>query len=256
MPHALCFLIEIIGSSLLWAAGLLWFFVCFSVLSLGLTISSPRRLFPTVRGLTRALLRIMGAPVDVSGTERLDPSSAYLFLGNHQSLFDLFAVPASLPSFAVGVEAASHFTLPLWGSLTRRWGNIPIPRRDRAKAVSVLDTARSRLQSRTSIVILPEGHRTRNGNLGDFKMGPFHLALAAKADIAPFAMCGLFRFQPKGRFLLRPGPVTVVFGPPIPYESVREMTPAQLRGRVRDEIETLLEETKRMPKNKIADAIL
>jgi 1-acyl-sn-glycerol-3-phosphate acyltransferase len=232
--------IEIFGSSLLWAAGLLWFFVCFSVLSLGLTISSPRRLFPTVRVLTRALLRITGAPVAVFGRQRLDPKRAYLFLGNHQSLFDLFAVPAALPCFAVGVEAASHFTLPLWGSLTRRWGNIPIPRRDRARAISVLDTARNRLQSGTSIVILPEGHRTRNGKLGEFKMGPFHLALAAKADIVPFAMCGLFRFQPKGRFLLQPGPITVEFGPPIPYASVRDLSAAQLRDRVRGEVDILL----------------
>ncbi|MCF8080489.1 MAG: 1-acyl-sn-glycerol-3-phosphate acyltransferase [Desulfobacterales bacterium] len=238
--RAILYPIEIFGSSLLWAAGLVWFLVCFSVLSFGLSISSPRRLFPVVGVLTKILLRIMGAPVAVSGQQRLDPKRAYLFLGNHQSLFDLFALPAALPSFAVGVEAASHFTLPLWGSLTRRWGNIPIPRRNRAKAITVLDAARSRLQSGTSIVILPEGHRTRNGKLGDFKMGPFHLALAAKADIVPFAMCGLFRFQPKGRFLLQPGPVTVVFGPPIPYASVRDLSAAQLRDRVREEIAILL----------------
>jgi len=242
--RAILYPIEIFGSSLLWTAGLIWFLVCFSVLSFGLSISSPRRLFPVVGVLTKILLRIMGAPVAISGQQRLDPKRAYLFLGNHQSLFDLFAVPAALPFFAVGVEAASHFTLPLWGSLTRRWGNIPIPRRDRAKAITVLDAARSRLQSGTSIVILPEGHRTRNGKLGDFKMGPFHLALAAKADIVPFAMSGLFRFQPKGRFLIRPGLVAVVFGPPIPHDAVRKLSAVQLRDRVRDEIERRLTEAR------------
>ena len=91
-------------------------------------------------------------------------------------------------------------------------------------------------------MILPEGHRTRDGSLGPFKMGPFHLALGAAADIVPFALCGLFRFQPKGRFLLRPGPIAVVFGTPIRYESFREMSPAELRDGVKKEIETLLKE--------------
>ncbi|MGD8368009.1 MAG: 1-acyl-sn-glycerol-3-phosphate acyltransferase [Desulfobacterales bacterium] len=234
--------ITLAGSALLWAGGGCWFLVCFAVLSVGLTISSPRRLFPLVVLLTRILMRIMGGPVSVSGNRHLDPNRAYLFLGNHQSLFDLFAVPAALPAFAVGVEAASHFSLPLWGSLTRRWGNIPIPRSDRQRAIRVLEDARKRLRSGISMVILPEGHRTRNGALGDFKMGPFHLALAAGADIVPFALCGLFRFQPKGRFLLQPGPVAVVFGAPIPYESIRAMKPVELRNRVREEIGRLLEE--------------
>jgi 1-acyl-sn-glycerol-3-phosphate acyltransferase len=228
------------GSALLWTGGVCWFLVCFAVLSVGMTISSPRRLFPLVGALTRILLRIMGAPVLLYGRRLLDPDRAYLFLGNHQSLFDLFAVPAALPAFAVGVEAESHFSLPLWGSLTRRWGNIPIPRSDRERAIRVLESARAQLRSGTSVVILPEGHRTRDGALGEFKMGPFHLAHGAEADIVPFALCGLFRFQPKGRFLLRPGPVSVVFGAPISYETVREMTPSELRGRVRREIEKLL----------------
>ncbi len=240
--------IDALGSALMWAGGVLWFLVCFAVLSFGMTVSSPRRLFPLTAALTRTLMRIVGAPVTVFGKERLDPGRAYLYLGNHQSLFDLFAVPAALPSFAVGVEAASHFSLPLWGSLTRRWGNIPIPRSDRKRAIPVLETARKRLAAGTSIVILPEGHRTRDGSLGPFKMGPFHLALASGADIVPFALCGLFRFQPRGRFMLRPGPTAVVFGDPIPRTSIREMTPAQLRDRVRGEIGRLLAESKRMPK--------
>ncbi len=233
--------IALFGSTLAWTGGVCWFLVCFVVISAGMTISSPRRLFPLVGSLTKILMQIMGAPVFVSGRRHLEPGRAYLFLGNHQSLFDLFAVPAALPDFAVGVEAESHFRLPLWGSLTRRWGNIPIPRRDRKRAIRVLESARTRLRSGTSVVILPEGHRTRNGGLGEFKKGPFHLAVAAGADIVPFALCGLFRFQPKGRFLLRPGAVAVVFGPPIPNGEVREMAPAALRDRVRGEIEGLLE---------------
>ena len=234
--------IDALGSALLWTGGVAWFLACFAVLSLGMSVSSPRRLFPLVSVLTRILLRIVGAPVFVTGRERLDPGRPYLFLGNHQSLFDLFAVPSALPGFAVGVEAASHFTYPVWGSLTRRWGNIPIPRSDRKRAITVLETAQRRLRSGTSIVILPEGHRTRDGALGEFKMGPFHLALAAGVDIVPFALCGLFRFQPKGRLLLRPGPIAVVFGAPIRYESFKEMSPADLRDRVRGEIEKLLVE--------------
>jgi len=230
------------GSALLWAAGGLHFVWAFALIAAGLTLAEGRRVFPLVRRLMRAQLRVMGVRLTVVGADRFDPRRPYLIMGNHQSMFDLFALPAALPMHAVGVEAAYHFRVPLWGHLIRRWGNIPIERRRRERAIASLETARRRLAQGTAIAVLPEGHRTRDGRLQGFKSGPFHLARAAGVDILPFVIDGLFAYNPKGTWRLRPATACAGFGRPIPYDSFRDENVESLKARVRDAMIALKEE--------------
>ena len=225
-----------IRSALLWATGALFFLGFFCIIALGMILFSPKKIYPTVRILARLQLLIMGVNLKILGLENVDPAHSYLVMGNHQSLFDLFAVPAALPMHAVGVEAAYHFTLPLWGYLTRKWGNIPIQRKDKTKAIKAIEKAKQVIKSGTSIVILPEGHRTRSGKIEAFKKGPFHLAKEAKADILPFAFVGLYEFNRKHSWQLNPQTVSVAFGKPIPYASFKDLTIDALKEHVRDKI--------------------
>jgi 1-acyl-sn-glycerol-3-phosphate acyltransferase len=151
---------------------------------------STKKIYPAVRILARMQLLIMGVNVRILGLENIDQKHSYIVMGNHESLFDIFALPAAVPMYWVGVEAASHFSLPFWGYLTRKWGNIPIQRKDKAEAIKALEKAKQVIKSGTSILILPEGHRTLTGKIAMFKKGPFHLAKEAKADILPFAFIG------------------------------------------------------------------
>jgi len=218
---------------LLWAVGSAFFGFTFVVLSLGLFILSRERVFALARYLFTIQTKIMGIRLTVIGLEHLDRKKTYLIMGNHQSLFDLFVVPAAIPATYVAVEAAYHFSIPLWGSLVTRWGCIPIHRNDLEKAKESLDIARQRLKEGTSIIILPEGHRTLTGEMGEFKKGPFHLARKAGADILPFAISGLYDYNSKGAFHLNPKPVRVAIGPAIPFDAFEGMTPEQLRDHVR-----------------------
>jgi len=220
-------------SMLLWAVGSAFFGFTFVVLSLGLFILSRERVFALARYLFTIQTKIMGIRLTVIGLEHLDRKKTYLIMGNHQSLFDLFVVPAAIPATYVAVEAAYHFSIPLWGSLVTRWGCIPIHRNDLEKAKESLDIARQRLKEGTSIIILPEGHRTLTGEMGEFKKGPFHLARKAGADILPFAISGLYDYNSKGAFHLNPKPVRVAIGPAIPFDAFEGMTPEQLRDHVR-----------------------
>jgi 1-acyl-sn-glycerol-3-phosphate acyltransferase len=229
-------------SMLLWAAGGLHFVLSFGLIASALSLAEGRRVFPLVRRLMRAQLRVMGVRLRVTGVEHFDPSRAYLILGNHQSLFDLIALPAALPAHAVGVEADYHFRIPLWGHLIRRWGNISIDRASRREAIASLEAARRGLAAGTSIVILPEGHRTRTGAIGPFKSGPFHLALAAGSDILPFVIDGLFDFNPKGDWRLRPGRVRLAFGRPIAYDTFRRDSVEALKNRLRKAMMAIKEE--------------
>ncbi len=220
------------ASALLWSAGAAHFLFAFGCISAGLVLADGRRVFPLVHRLMGWQLRLMGVRLKVFGAGRIDRRRAYLIMGNHQSLFDLFALPAALPMHAVGVEADYHFRVPLWGSLIRRWGNIPIQRRHREKALESLEVARRRLNEGISIAILPEGHRSRDGAIGPFKSGPFHLALAAGADLLPFVIDGLFAYNPKGQWRLRPGTARLGFGRPMAYDTFRRDTVETLKARV------------------------
>jgi len=223
-------------SILLWAVGSAFFGYTFAVLSIGLFVLSRERVFALARYLFTIQTKIMGIRLEVTGLEHLDRTKTYLIMGNHQSLSDLFVVPAAIPMTYVAVEAAYHFSIPLWGSLVTRWGCIPIHRNDLERAKESLDIARQRLKEGTSIIILPEGHRTLTGEMGEFKKGPFHLAFQAGADILPFAISGLFDYNSKGTFYLNPKPVRVAIGPAIPFDTIKDMTPEQLRSHVREMI--------------------
>jgi len=224
--------LKIILSTILWAIGLLYFALVALLIAVGLLIFSSNRIYPFLRFLFRVQLMIMGVSLKVTGQDNFDHRKSYIIMGNHQSLFDIFAVPAAVPMHFVAVEAASHFSFPIWGWLIRKWGNIPMPRKDLPKAIESINKARKVIASGTSIGILPEGTRTLTGDIGEFKKGPFHLALAAQTDILPFALCGLFEYHNKLNWTLNPGTVYVKFGQPIPYESFKDSSVEELKDTV------------------------
>jgi len=221
---------------LLWTIGLVYFFIIFIIILICILILPKEKTYRLAGVLFGIQLKIMGARLSVKGVENIDLSRPYLVMSNHQSLFDLFAIPAAIPICMVGVEAAYHFSLPLWGTLITRWGCIPIVRKDLAQAVKSLDKARKTLARGCSIIILPEGHRTLTGKIQEFKKGPFFLALQAKADILPFSFSGFYRYNNKHSWHLNPGKILVRIGKPISYESYKDLSVDELRDLVRDTI--------------------
>ncbi len=211
----------------------------FCILAASLMIMPRPFTFNLARHLFSMLIRIMGIRLQVEGREHLDFDQTYLLMGNHQSLFDLFVIPAAIPLVFTGVEAARHFKIPVWGFLIRKWGCIPIQRGNLKQATKSLDLAKQTLESGLSIAILPEGHRTRTGKMGPFKKGPFHLAKATAAPLVPFGISGLYDFQQKGGLLITPGEVTVRIGPPIPPDLYAHLSVEELRNLVFRKIQAL-----------------
>ena len=230
---------------MLWITGTVFFASTFVILYVGLWILPRERVFGLARFLFALQVKVMGIRLEVTGLENLDRKRTYLIMGNHQSLFDLFVVPAAIPLTYVAVEAAYHFSIPLWGSLISRWGCIPIHRNNLEKAKESLEIAKQRLREGISIIILPEGHRTLNGEMGEFKKGPFHLARQAGVDILPFAISGLYDYNCKGAFQLNPKVVQVSIAPAIAYSVCATMAPEQLRDHVRNVIAVLEKASRR-----------
>ncbi|MCA9752344.1 MAG: 1-acyl-sn-glycerol-3-phosphate acyltransferase [Gemmatimonadetes bacterium] len=186
----------------------------------------PRLIEPLLRLYSRNVVRLAGMRLEVERSPRIDAGAKYLFLSNHVNVFDPFVVYASLGQRARGLELESHFDVPVYGWLMRAFGNVPVPDRPSREGLARLDReARDRLDRGYSLVIFPEGTRTRDGSLSPFRSGVFRLATRWGAAIVPVSMTGAFEFQQVSGFRLRPGVVRVRLHDPIEVDG---RTPDQL----------------------------
>jgi 1-acyl-sn-glycerol-3-phosphate acyltransferase len=190
--------------------------------------------------MIRGLFKLLFIPVRVEGAEKIDPRKTYLYMANHVSLFDAPLLGGFIPGMVRGVEAKQHFGWPLFGLFIRRAGNIPIDQRDVFKAIRSLKKAARRLSEGLSFIILPEGHRTLDGDLQPFKRLPFRMAQQAAIDIVPLGLSGLFELMRRGSWKIRRAPVKIRFGDPIPADVIRSLTPDALRDLVRARIIELI----------------
>ena len=163
-------------------------------------------------------------------------------MSNHVNIFDVFLLYGYIPNFARGVELDTHFKWPVWGKVTTRFGNIPISQKHFQSALNSLNKAEQAIQNGTSIIILPEGHRTRDGKLLPFMRGPFMMAKKAKADIVTSAMIGAYKIKRVKHWLVRPGIAKFVFGDIIAYEFYKDLSTHELKDLVREKIQKLIDE--------------
>jgi 1-acyl-sn-glycerol-3-phosphate acyltransferase len=191
----------------------------------------------------RAFVEAAGADVRIVGADRLDPGATYLYLGNHVSLFDPFFFVVAAPQWVVALEKRPNFKIPVYGRLITRWGNIPIDRDDLQGALAALKEVVAALQRGQSVCVMPEGTRTRDGEVGEYKVGPFHAAIEAGVTVVPFAFRGLTKFHRVGTWRLRPGIVEVVFTPPIDARQFRKDDIATFSDLVRRQILDALDDS-------------
>jgi 1-acyl-sn-glycerol-3-phosphate acyltransferase len=182
-------------------------------------------------------LAMIGIRVRLEGAENLQPGKRYVVMGNHVSFLDIFLFAAVFPRPVIAVEKRENFRLPVYGWLVARWGNVPIHREDREEAIRAMDEARARVAAiDCSLVVMPEGTRTKTGDMGPFKRGGFHLAVQAGLPILPFTFIGAYDVHPTGTWRFRPGTVAVKIHPPIDTSNYGVSGLDQLMGAVRDAI--------------------
>lgn len=157
-----------------------------------------------------------GVKVRVKGFENLAPKHPYVFLSNHQGWFDIFTLLGKLRVQFRWLAKEELFKVFMLGPAMRAAGYVPIDRSDRKKAVESLNQAAERVRSGTSIVIFPEGTRSPDGVMRDFKKGGFLLAIKSQQSIVPIAISGSHRIlQKQGDWIIHPGIIEVTIGKPI-----------------------------------------
>ena len=194
---------------------------------------SARRMFPFSQLIFRSMLRVLGVRLASEGRRQLTPRRGYVYIFNHASFLDHFVLASQVPSFLIGVEKIESRRIPLYGFLTRWWGNIAIDRRNPEQAIRTIANAQGILAAGVSICVAPEGTRSRDGRVGAFKRGGFQIAADMKAPLVPVSIIGMNDVNPDGHLLLRSGLVRLVFHPPIDIDG----TPIEVVAtRVRDQI--------------------
>lgn len=201
----------------------------------------PLKYNPWLKKLLRFMFKILFIKVEVDGLENIDIKKTYLFMANHVSLFDVPLLGGYIPGYARGVEADRQHAWPIYGWAMRRMGNIPINRKNIFSSLSTIEKTARVIEKGKSIVILPEGHRTMDGKLRDFKSFPFLLAKKVDVEIVPIGLSGLFPLKNKNSWTINPNRIKIKFGKPIPVELIRDTETKKLKDVVREEISRLIE---------------
>lgn len=162
----------------------------------------------------RALLVAAGVKLRVTGLPGLTPGATYVFVANHQSLYDVPVLFAALPYQLRIIAKESLGSIPFLGWHLRRTGHILVNRR-KPDREAILARWRNLVTSGLSLIIFPEGTRSADGRVGRFKSGSFMLALQAGLPVVPISVRGTHDVVPKGGFVVRPGLVTLTVHPPI-----------------------------------------
>ena len=178
-----------------------------------------RRDANSVQGLAawwaKSICAASGVVVSVTGTEKLDAEKPYIFAANHQSQFDIFALQGFLGVDFRWLAKKELFQVPIWGHAMRRAGYIPVDRSHGRQALKSLGEAAQKIAAGTSVIIFPEGTRTKDGKMQNFKAGAMVLAIKSGVDIVPVAIKGTYEILPKGKLLINPGNVSIRVGNPI-----------------------------------------
>ncbi|HJQ69605.1 MAG TPA: lysophospholipid acyltransferase family protein [Blastocatellia bacterium] len=178
----------------------------------------------------------IGARLKVSGQERLSPQGCYVYMANHASLIDIPALFACLPYRFHIMAKRELFYVPFLGWHLRAAGHFAIDRSDSRKTARSIRRVVLALREGRSLAVFPEGTRSADGRLKEFKPGAFKIALRARAVIVPVTIRGAHELLPKGSLTPRPGRVDVIIGEPIETAGYSEAHLPELIARTRQAI--------------------
>ena len=188
----------------------------------------------------RTCLLSAGQFLKIKGIVPPRDKQPYIYMLNHQSMFDHFMIAGSTSHYLTGVAAEDQYSYPVYGAALRRYKAIPIKREKLKDAIHSLDEAEKVVLSGTSLLIAPEGTRTVSGELGTFKKGPFHLAINTKATIIPVAIIGAWEAKKKTDWKLKPGVITIHYGDPIQSTQYDDYSIQELSNFVKNELQKLI----------------
>ncbi len=183
------------------------------------------------RTWARLILKTTGVRVSVAGLEHLDPRRSYVLASNHQSIYDIPIIFASVPLQLRIVAKQSLGRIPFMGWHLWHSGHLLVDRRN--PGPDIVEKMRRLVSQSHSLIVFPEGTRSVDGTLGRFKRGSFVVALDAQLPVVPVTIVGSRSVMQKGRLMVRPGHVRLIVHEPIPTAGLTREDVTAFADRVR-----------------------
>ncbi|MGQ9818396.1 MAG: lysophospholipid acyltransferase family protein [Candidatus Kapaibacteriales bacterium] len=210
-----------------------------STIALICSVLIPRiyKKFQHYRGWAERILFIAGVKIKAIGLEKLEGNKSYVFVANHSSYFDIPAVFVAIPQQMRIMYKKELEKIPFFGWYLRASDFIPVEREDNSSARVSLLKAIKLIRENISVLLFPEGTRSPDGALQNFKRGAFLLALKSGKELVPLTIVGSHKLLPRGKVYFSSGFIKVIIGEPINVTSFRSRDLLDsLIVQIRDEI--------------------
>ena len=191
------------------------------------------------------VLAVSRIKVTVQGSYNIRSDRSYIYMSNHQSNFDIPVALAYFPFKFRWVAKAELFKIPIFGNAMHRVGHINIDRSNRRAAFKSLKKAARNIREGVSVLIYPEGTRSKDGNIGPFKNGGFVLSVESGTPIVPVIIHGTWPIMSRDKIIVKPGNVIIEIKKPIETKNYNRKTRNDLLKKVRSVICESFEKGKR-----------
>jgi 1-acyl-sn-glycerol-3-phosphate acyltransferase len=182
----------------------------------------------------KCILSVANIKVTVKGISNLTPRRSCIYMPNHMSNLDIPVLQAYLPVQFRWLAKAELFKIPVFGQAMQRAGYISIDRSDKKSAIQSLHRAANIIRDGVSVIVFPEGTRSRNHRIQPFKKGGFVLAIDSGIPIIPITIRGTWPIMHKKRIRIKPGNVVVEIAKPIESSMYTRKTKDDLIDNVRN----------------------
>jgi len=182
------------------------------------------------------ILKTSGIRVRVEGSEHVNPHAPTVYCANHQSAMDIPVLFVNLPVQFRFVAKRSLFHLPFLGWHLRRSGHIAVDRDRPREALKSMETVAQKIREGKSVLLFPEGHRSRSGEMLPFKGGSFRIAILAGVPIVPITLNGTRAVLTPDSFHVHAGRVEMIVHPPIETGGLTLQDTDALSTKVREAI--------------------
>ncbi len=187
-----------------------------------------RRQHWCARTWCRLIAGTAGARVKIIGLENVPTNQAAVFVANHSSYLDIPAIWGYVPVQFRIMAKRSLFYVPFMGWFLSRAGHIPVDQENSRAALANINRAADKLRAGSSLVVFPEGHRSVDGVLQEFKTGGFKLAQKAGVPVVPVTIIGSHRVLKKDSLVFHAGDIKVIIDPPLSTEGYTSRTLPEL----------------------------
>jgi len=179
--------------------------------------------------------------VVVSGKKNINKKQSYIVVANHQSQYDIFVIYGWLPVDFKWVMKKQLRSIPFLGYACYKIGHIYIDRSNPMAAIDSINSAKEKIKEGTSIMFFPEGHRSENGNLQEFKKGAFKFAIDMQLPVLPVTIIGTGEILPSNTTKLFPGHAKLIINEPINIENYNDSNIDELITKTRKSIQKTLQ---------------